>query len=567
MKRFLHLLALVLVSTSASPAERILDYRSDIQVHADGWLSVTETIRVQVEGRLIQRGIFRNFPVRYRDSLGNRVRVEFQPQSVLRNGRSEPWHVEAHGDDMRIYVGSANRVIEHGVHEYLLTYRTNRQLGFFGTHDELYFNAIGTGWEFPVDRAEVQVTLPFDLPSGQVEIGSYSGGYGAKGSYASGDIVGPNRVRFVTGRALAPHEGLTVVVTWPKGLIAEPGAGQRTRWFLSDNGAALVLLIGLLVVAGWYYLAWSRVGRDPIEGIIIPRYEPPKGLSPAACRYVLSMSFNRDAFAAAVVSLAVKGMVDIEEEKKKKFTLQRKPGEPSVPLSPGERALLEQLLPLPTSRIEMDNENHEDFQAAREVLTEALKNEYKGRLFRLNGLYLVGPILASIAAAAIAAFFEGGPVVWVGYVALALGLHVLFAFLMRAPTPAGRLVMDEIEGFRMYLDTAERDRLERMRSPRMTPELFEAFLPYAFALGVENSWCDRFAREMPRELREQSGYHPAWYHGRMHGLGALHHLGHGFSSTFSSAAASAASPPGSSSGSGGGGFSGGGGGGGGGGGW
>ena len=216
----------------------------------------------------------------------------------------------------------------------------------------------------------------------------------------------------------------------------------------------------------------------------------------------------------------------------------------------------------------MDNENHEDFQAAREALTKALKAEYKGRLFKLNSLYLAGPILASIAAAVIAAaFFEAGPIVWLGYAMLAVFLHILFAFLMRAPTPAGRLVMDEIEGFKMYLDTAEQDLLERMRSPRMTPEIFEAFLPYAFALGVENSWCDRFAREMPRELREPSGYHPAWYSGNMHGIGALHHLGHGFSSSFSSSIASASSPPGSSSGSGGGGFSGGGGGGGGGGGW
>ena len=146
-------------------------------------------------------------------------------------------------------------------------------------------------------------------------------------------------------------------------------------------------------------------------------------------------------------------------------------------------------------------------------------------------------------------------------------LHGLFIFLMRAPTPAGRRIMDEIEGFGMYLGTAEQDRLDRMQSPAMTPEVFESFLPYAYALGVENKWCNRFAREMPREMRERSGYHPAWYSGRLHGIGALHHLGDNFSSTFSSAIASASAPPGSSSGGAGGGFSGGGGGGGGGGGW
>lgn len=566
MKRFL-LFSLFFLASTAAADERILDLRSDIEVHEDGWLTITETIRVNAEGQNIRRGIYRDFPTRYKDRLGNRVRVEFQPVSVLRNGESEAWHTEGRSNGVRVYVGSAARMLEPGVHEYQLKFRTNRQLGFFDGHDELYFNAIGTGWVFPIDHAVVQVTLPSGPPGGFLEVGSFSGSYGSKGSYAKGDVIASDRVRFETTKALAPHEGLTVLVSWPRGLVAEPGIGRKAQWFFADNGAALVLLAGLLIVFAWYYQAWKRVGRDPEKGVIFPRYRPPKGLSPAACRYVLSMSFNRDAFTAAIVSLAVKGKVDIEEKKKKEFTLERKPGEPLAPLSPGEQAVLAALLPSPHSSIEMDEKNHEEFQEARSALTEALKKEYRGRLFNLNGLYLLGPILVSVIAAVIAAFLEGGPAVWVAYVALVLFQHILFAFLMRAPTPAGRLVMDEIEGFKMYLGTAERDRLDGMRSPQMTPEVFESFLPYAYALGVENSWCDRFAREMPREVRDQAGYHPAWYHGRMHGMGALHHLGHGFSSSFSTAIASASTPPGSSSGGGGGGFSGGGGGGGGGGGW
>ena len=116
-------------------------------------------------------------------------------------------------------------------------------------------------------------------------------------------------------------------------------------------------------------------------------------------------------------------------------------------------------------------------------------------------------------------------------------------------------------------EPAEQSRLDRMRSPRLTPEVFEAFLPYAFALGVENNWCTRFAREFPREVESGNAYTHRWYIGNRGGLSALHHMGHGFGSAFSGAISSASSPPGSSSGSGGGGFSGGGGGGGGGGGW
>ncbi|MBT8052126.1 MAG: DUF2207 domain-containing protein, partial [Gammaproteobacteria bacterium] len=466
MKRGVLAIALVWFSSLACADERILDYRSDILVHEDGWLTVTETLRVRSEGREIRRGIYRDFPTRYRDRLGNHVNVEFQPLSVLRNGADEDWHTEDRTNGVRLYAGSSERMLQPGIHEYVLSYRSNRQLGFFDGHDELYFNAIGTGWVFPIDHAVVTVTLPFDLPPGQVEVGSYTGGYGAQGAYSKGAIVAERQVRFETTRPLAPQEGLTIVVSWPKGLIDAPSAQQKIRWFLGDNGAALVLLAGLLIVFFWYYLAWSRVGRDPKKGVIIPRYRPPKGLSPAACRYVLSMSMKREAFAAAIVSLAVKGMVEIEEEKKKKFTLRRRPGEATTPLSPGEQAALDALLPTANSHVEMENENHEVFQAAREALKAALKQEYRGRLFNLNGLYLLGPILTSVAAAVLAAFFQGGPAVWLTYLLLSVALHITFAVLMRAPTPAGRMVMDEIEGFRMYLGIAEADRLHHMRSPQ-----------------------------------------------------------------------------------------------------
>jgi uncharacterized protein (TIGR04222 family) len=276
------------------------------------------------------------------------------------------------------------------------------------------------------------------------------------------------------------------------------------------------------------------------------------------------MSFDRHAFTAAIVSLAVKGQLTIEEHGED-FSLLRSEAPPRVELSPGERAVLEALLPRQGERIEMDNENHKIFGEARSELKKALKKEYRGRLFLLNRIYLLPPMLMSVVAAGVAAFFTGGPAVWIVFALLTIGLHTLFVFLLRAPTPSGRVVMDEIEGFRSYLDTAEQDRLERMQSPRLTPEVFEAFLPYAYALGVENSWCERFAREVPAAQPDQRAYHPSWYRGQFHGIAAVGHLGDSFSASFSSAIASASTPPGSAGG--GGGSVGGGGGGGGGGGW
>ena len=201
-------------------------------------------------------------------------------------------------------------------------------------------------------------------------------------------------------------------------------------------------------------------------------------------------------------------------------------------------------------------------------LGKALKEEHQGRLFNLNTIFVLPAFLVSIIAVIIAITQQGGPLPWILFVVLSLFMHIGFLFLLRAPTPAGRRIMDEIEGFKMYLDTAEQDRLQRMRSPELTPEVFEMFLPFAFALGVQNKWCERFTREFPQEVAKGGSYQAAWYSGDHSGLNGINHLSsQGFSKGFSSAISSASSPPGSSSGSGGGGSSGGGGGGGGGGGW
>ena len=61
MIRHILLTALLCLASSAWADERILDYRSDIEVHEDGWLTVTETIRVRAEGNQVRRGIYRDF--------------------------------------------------------------------------------------------------------------------------------------------------------------------------------------------------------------------------------------------------------------------------------------------------------------------------------------------------------------------------------------------------------------------------------------------------------------------------------------------------------------------------
>jgi uncharacterized membrane protein len=152
---------------------------------------------------------------------------------------------------------------------------------------------------------------------------------------------------------------------------------------------------------------------------------------------------------------------------------------------------------------------------------------------------------------------------------LTAGVVVLFWFLMKAPTMQGRKVMDEIDGYKLYLSVAEADRMNMLGAePEMTEALFERHLPYAMALGVEDAWTSHFEAQIPPERVRKGGYSPGWYISRGRGFSVssmASNLSSGMVGTISSAATRPSSS--SSGGSSGGGFSGGGGGGGGGGGW
>ncbi|HJY37821.1 MAG TPA: DUF2207 domain-containing protein, partial [Steroidobacteraceae bacterium] len=175
------LVAFALLACSAAFAdERILGYDIEVRVGRDGSLDVTERIMVHAEGTNIRRGIYRDFPTRYQDRFGNAVKVDLKVLGLLRNDEPEPWFNEEQANGVRINFGNDNFLPVPADYTYTLRYRTTRQLGFFADHDELYWNAIGTGWAFPIDEARVDVLLPAPVEVEKLTAEGYTGVQGSK---------------------------------------------------------------------------------------------------------------------------------------------------------------------------------------------------------------------------------------------------------------------------------------------------------------------------------------------------------------------------------------------------
>jgi len=623
---------LIALAVSALAEERISNFVSDVTVNTDASLTVRETIEVFAEGYEIKRGILRDFPTVYEDRRGTRVVVGFEVVSVRRDGHEEPYAVESISNGKRIKIGSADVFLERGTHVYEITYRTTRQLGFFEDFDELYWNATGNGWTFAIDRAVAIVHLPHGAEIKQHA--AYTGPQGALGRDFRIVTAQGSEYRAETTARLAPYEGFTIAVAWQKGIVAAPTEAGRRWWFLSDNAGLFALLASLLATVGYYLYAWSKVGRDPPPGTIIPLFAPPPDLSAAGSRFIWKQKFDDRGFAAALVGLAVKGRLKIIDNDGD-FAIEKKPDQGPA-LTRAEAALYGGLS---SGLTELEKSNHLKVHAARAVLEKALKDEYEGSVFLRNlgwfwagagvsaaglliavlflpaedslpGLFVAGwssiwwgviltvawsairglftargvlrklgsmmsmfffiPfMIAGIAAPAAILFSGGGTPALFMLIATAvlLGIvNLVFFHLLRAPTVPGRKLLDQLEGFRMYMTTAEEERLKVLQPPDKTPELFERYLPYALALDCENEWNTKFAAVLAAAAAAGAAA-PIWYSGNNWDAGRTGSFTDSLGSSLAASAASASTVPGSSSGSGGGGFSGGGGGGGGGSGW
>ena len=379
MPRLVIALLLALAPTGpAGAVERILRFVSDVEVERNGDLLVTETIRVQVEQNRINHGIFRDFPTTDTRPDGSRAVVGFRVQSVMRDGLDERWTSESVANGVRVTIGRPEILLWTGQHEFVIRYRTTRQVGFFASYDELYWNATGNGWAFPIDSAEARITLPQAVPFGQTAL--YTGPQGARGQ--DGAIVErrDGHILFRTTKPLAPNNGLTVAVAWPKGIVIPPTASEL---WLADNLPGVISGVGLAAALAFYAFAWLKVGRDPPRGTIIPLFGPPAGMSAAAVRYVERMGFDPKCFSAAIVDLGVNGHIKLTGEGKKTVIERRDGGKP---VGAPERALETKLFASRPSLL-LDQANYEPLGKAKNALKDGLVEAYDGTLFTDNYLW------------------------------------------------------------------------------------------------------------------------------------------------------------------------------------
>jgi uncharacterized membrane protein YgcG len=337
---------LAAVAASASPGarvawaqagdERIQAYDVAIDIQHDGSIAVTEAIAYDFGGTE-HHGIFRTIPVRFHyDDEHDRV-YRLKVLSVDGSpGTPDQYEVSKSGSMLEIKIGDPDRTIS-GQHTYTITYRVEGALNGFPDHDELYWNAIGTEWAAPIERATARVHAPVRL----ARVTCYAGPQGATLPCQSTDFLGQTFATFAQDH-LNPYEGLTVVVAFPRDAVPRPAPILEERWSLSRAFSATPLTLGIagallaLLLAGLGYLLWAT-GRDrravgsPVDiaygtsregeqsvplfehGTYPVEYAPPDDIRPGQVGTIIDEVANPLDVTASIVDLAVRGYLRIEE--------------------------------------------------------------------------------------------------------------------------------------------------------------------------------------------------------------------------------------------------------------
>ena len=514
------LVAVLFPSASALSTRelRIENFQSETIVMPDGTIDVTETIQAHFIGGP-WHGLYRTIPVEYVTPQGLNYSL-FLDVKRIADGSGQALRYETsrerHYRKLKIYVSDA----DNSTQNISIEYTVSDALRFFDDHDELYWNVTGDEWDIPIQSASARIILPEGTTNIRANV--FTGAYRSRAQNADVDIAG-NGVEVRTRDPLRLHEGLTVAVAFDKGFVHEPTAASKVALFFRSNWPLGIPIAAFVLM---FYLWWTR-GRDPRLHPIAAQYEPPDQLTPGEVGTLVDNSADMRDITASIVDLAVRGYIVIEEHQKDRmlglmhdkdynFIVQKNRTEWSK-LKPHEQTLLEGLFTTGTvgesvSMSSLENHFYTNLPGIKSNIFSSLVADgyYKRSPDSVRSGYIaVGAILGLLlvfGGLKIASSLGMAPLTFIVAGVISGAIICGFGWFMPAHTEQGARALEGVLGFEDFLVHVESDRFNRMIK---TPEMFEKFLPFAMALGVEKNWSRAFQGIMTQP--------PQWYRGSSYG--------------------------------------------------
>ena len=364
--------------------------RADITVRfdKDGSVSIREELDYVKPRGVAKRGIFRELPLKVKEG-DITTEKKFNLTLATRNGKKETVTRQSNPGTLVWRLGRANILLEDGVQKYVLEYNSDDWVVRFDDLDEVRWNVWGEYWPFPLKSLTGRIILPEGASAKQVA--AYSGRYGRTENDISITQKG-NVIEFKSTKPLAPREAATLAVGVEKGVFDPLSASEaRARWWRA-NGALIGLALLSPAILAFYFLNWSRVGRDPAKPPVFARYAPPKKYSAAAAHRINNKGIDGDAaLISTLLSLAIKKWLRIDVTKKETIlTRLNITARKTTPLNREEKLLFDLIFKSGQPEIILRKKTPNNrFHQANLIFQSQLNRQYSTEYHRMNMKYIV----------------------------------------------------------------------------------------------------------------------------------------------------------------------------------
>lgn len=515
MKKFIRFLniifALMLVAASSVPAFAddnasyvpyfFTAYNVDINVNENNSFDITEHISTYFNEQ--RHGIFRTIPTRNQvkrtDGTSHSVKAKIKNIKA-----SENCDVSIENGNYVLQIGDADTYVE-GEHDYTIKYTymlgEDQNNGF----DELYYNIIGDGWDTYIQNVTFKITMPKEFDKSK--LGFSIGNYGTVGTYDINYDVNDNIITGSVARTLQSNEAVTVR------LELEDGYFYFNKTLYNFKLALLVAVPALLFII--VIILWSKFGKDK-KAVQTVEFYPPNGMSSADIAFWQSgLIANNEKLTPLLIELANDGYIQIEEvetksKKKSEFAITKLKDR----YDKNDRAkeiFFNGLFKNGTRSKIYKSDLEDDFYLTLNIIRELYnKPEKRHKVFEAKSLYMriLAWVLCALSVFAVLFNFSNLFDSNLKYILTLVGIIIciisfVFSFFIRKRTDEAVDILGKINGFKNFLETAEKDKLEALVDD--DPAYFYNILPYAYVLGVSDKWMKKFESIAVEP--------PQWYYG------------------------------------------------------
>ncbi len=481
----------VLAGTALAQTQEVIEhFNSQVAVTKDGQLDVEEKIDMNFADDQ-RHGIFRTIPVKFDTAHGTKE-TALRLVSVAMDDKAVPYQIARQFNDINIKIGDPKYRVS-GRHTYLIHYMVSRAVNFFDDQPEIYWNATGNEWPFPIQDATAQFILPSGVDARQVRATCFRGSQGSKdeGTFTVRD----GQIDFST-QGLAAAEGLTFVLRLPPGSVTVTSNVNELLWWLQEWWPAIVIPGATLL---WVFFNWNLHGKDPgnaqVAGV---DWNPPKELSPAEVGTLIDERCDVADIVSTLVDLAVRGYLRIEQQKTTVFFFSSTdyqftkldPPANAPPLKAHEAQFLAGLFAT-RSQVTLSSLKY-DFYTYIPTLRNSIYNALTE-----NGYFVSNPetcryhylvLGAVIGAAGLLVGFASPPTCY-GLMISAVSIMCSSPFMPKR-TKKGVDACRESVGFKRFVQKAEKERIRVLAAN--DPTIFGRLLPYAMVLGAADRWAEAF---------------------------------------------------------------------------